>query len=102
MWRSVFGPSAFQTRSHYNRIQRKIAGYVWVKSHLSLEAFRVRFGGNLDWAYAANCHADEAAGERGAWLKRQAVYSTYWDINRWHDRRLLQVQTHLLPRVSVS
>ena len=28
------------------------------------------------------------------------MYSTYRDINRRHDRRLLQVQTHLLPRVS--
>ena len=28
------------------------------------------------------------------------MYSKYWDINRWHDCRLLQVQAHLLPRVS--
>ena len=62
-------------------------------------AFRQQFGSGMDWAHAANFHADSAAEERAKWLSRQATYSTWGDMNRWTDNRLPSVQKHLIPRV---
>ena len=71
----------------------------WVKSHLSQEDFRQRFGVDMNCAHISNQHADKAAEERATWFCSQPTYCTWGQINRWTDNRLLAIQKHLMPRI---